>query len=220
MTDGAGGNELARVEAIVRGRVQGVGFRYFAWREAQDLALEGWVANEPDGSLRCLAQGPRDRVEALLRRLEAWPGWRDRRACQCHLVAGIRPTWVVLGAERSPSRRLSDTPSAAAERDRRAIPTRTIGRARCETMEQNSPAEELPALYRAILDRVADLETGGDRAEAARVRATATRIYSRAWDESARRGLTALLRKTGPASGDPVPTRRGIRSRRVVPSGG
>jgi len=81
-------------------------------------------------------------------------------------------------------------------------------------MEQHSPAEELPALYRAILDRVADLERGGRRSEAARVRATATRIYSRAWDERARRGLLTLLRETarplggepvGPAVGEPAP---------------
>ena len=73
MPEEATSNEIARVDAIVRGRVQGVGFRYFAWREAQDLDLEGWVANEPDGSLRCLAQGPRPRVEAFLRRLEDGP---------------------------------------------------------------------------------------------------------------------------------------------------
>ena len=80
-------------------------------------------------------------------------------------------------------------------------------------MEQNSPAEELPALYRAILDRVADLESGGDRAEAARVRAAATRIYSRAWDEPARRSLTALLRRAGPPSRKGAPARAGIPAR-------
>ncbi len=73
MADVVDADEVARVEAVVRGRVQGVGFRYFAWREAQDLALEGWVANEPDGSLRCVVQGPRERVEAMLRRLEEGP---------------------------------------------------------------------------------------------------------------------------------------------------
>ena len=87
------------------------------------------------------------------------------------------------------------------------------------TMEQNPPAEELPALYRAILDRVADLETHGDRAQAARVRAHATRIYSRAWDERARRGLIALLRKTGPSTGEPVPA-VGIRTGSVATSQG
>lgn len=85
-------------------------------------------------------------------------------------------------------------------------------------MEQNSPAEDLPALYRAILDRVADLESSGDRVRAARVRADATRIYSRAWDEPARRGLTALLERAGPASSESVATHRGIRAGTVAPS--
>ena len=62
-------------------------------------------------------------------------------------------------------------------------------------MEPHSPAEELPALYRAILDRVALLEGSGDRAEAAEVRTAATRAYSRAWDEQARRQLQTLLRR-------------------------
>ena len=68
-------------------------------------------------------------------------------------------------------------------------------------MEPNSAAEELPALYRAILDRVAQLESGGERVEAARVRASATKIYSRAWDDRARRGLEELLRRTSPPPG-------------------
>ena len=86
-------------------------------------------------------------------------------------------------------------------------------------MEQNSPAEELPALYRAILDRVADLESGGDRAQAARVRADATRMYSRAWDERARRGLTALLLKTGASSGARASARTGVRARAATSRG-
>ena len=61
-------------------------------------------------------------------------------------------------------------------------------------MESTSPSEELPALYRAILDRVADLEAAGDRVEAALLRSEATAAYSRAWDERARRRLESLLR--------------------------
>ncbi len=57
----------------VRGRVQGVGFRYFVLREAMDLAVTGWVANGPDGSLRCVAEGPRPQLEALLHLVEAGP---------------------------------------------------------------------------------------------------------------------------------------------------
>jgi hypothetical protein len=61
-------------------------------------------------------------------------------------------------------------------------------------MESSSPSEELPALYRAILDRVADMEAAGQRAEAAQLRTDATAAYSRAWDEKARRRLETLLR--------------------------
>jgi hypothetical protein len=62
-------------------------------------------------------------------------------------------------------------------------------------MDPNSPAEDLPTLYRAILDRVALLEAAGERAEAARVRSQATTAYSRAWDARARRELEGLLRR-------------------------
>ena len=62
-----------RLDATVRGRVQGVGFRYFAWREAMDLDLTGWVANEMDGSVHCVAEGPAGRLEAFLERLRAGP---------------------------------------------------------------------------------------------------------------------------------------------------
>jgi L-alanine-DL-glutamate epimerase-like enolase superfamily enzyme len=62
-------------------------------------------------------------------------------------------------------------------------------------METNSPAEELPELYRAILDRVARMEAIGERAEAARLRSDATKAYSRAWDEKARRRLQQLLHR-------------------------
>ena len=57
----------------------------------------------------------------------------------------------------------------------------------------STPAEDLPELYRAILDRVAELERVGSRASAGRIRAEATAAYSNAWDESARKILTGLI---------------------------
>jgi hypothetical protein len=63
-------------------------------------------------------------------------------------------------------------------------------------MDPKSAAEDLPALYRAILDRIALIDASGQRAVGYRIRAEATRIYSRAWDERARRGLETLLRQT------------------------
>ncbi len=63
-------------------------------------------------------------------------------------------------------------------------------------MDQKSAAEELPALYRALLDRIAQIDAAGHRADGYRIRVEATRIYSRAWDDRARRALEDLLRQT------------------------
>ena len=63
----------ARLEATARGRVQGVGFRYFVLRRGMDLRLTGWVANEPDGSVRVIAEGSRSELEALLEAMERGP---------------------------------------------------------------------------------------------------------------------------------------------------
>ncbi len=62
-----------RLEAVVHGRVQGVGFRYFVIRQASRLGLSGWVANEPTGRVRCVAEGPRPVLEALLEALRDGP---------------------------------------------------------------------------------------------------------------------------------------------------
>ena len=81
-------------------------------------------------------------------------------------------------------------------------------------MEPQSAAEELPELYRDVLDRVAEITTSGRRALANDVRAEAIRIYSRAWDERARRELVALLRRHS-AELETQPARRGSRRRPV-----
>ena len=110
------------------------------------------------------------------------------------------------------------TPSAVHIRDGWAIPVGTIGSAWLIVMDQRSPAEELPALYRAILDRVAELERTGQRAKAARVRSTATHIYSRAWDDVARRELMSLLRESAEPPSEPSVSARDVRSGRVATS--
>ena len=45
---------------LIRGRVQGVGFRWFVHREAGELGLCGWVRNTEDGHVEVLAAGPPD----------------------------------------------------------------------------------------------------------------------------------------------------------------
>jgi acylphosphatase len=66
-------DEVARFEATVHGHVQGVGFRYFVRRRASNLGLMGWVANEPDGTVRCVAEGPASVLDELLAALDAGP---------------------------------------------------------------------------------------------------------------------------------------------------
>lgn len=55
-----------RVRIVVRGRVQGVGFRYAAVSEARRHGLSGWARNAPDGSVEIVAEGTAAAVEALL----------------------------------------------------------------------------------------------------------------------------------------------------------
>jgi acylphosphatase len=87
----ASGDARARLDASVRGRVQGVGYRYFALREAGRLGLSGWVANEADGSVHVVAEGERDALETLLARLEEGPpaGWVDGVATRWEPARGI-----------------------------------------------------------------------------------------------------------------------------------
>ena len=58
-----------------------------------------------------------------------------------------------------------------------------------------SPAEDLPALYRAILDGIAQLERLDARREAGLLRTEATQIYSTAWDEAGLRRLGQIRRR-------------------------
>ena len=58
---------------LVRGRVQGVGFRWFVEAEARTLGLSGWVRNNPDGCVEVLAVGSREQLAALRSRLQQGP---------------------------------------------------------------------------------------------------------------------------------------------------
>jgi acylphosphatase len=98
-TPGAG----ARLDASVRGHVQGVGFRVFALREAEHLGLDGYVANGADGSVHVVAEGPRDRLDALLERLADGPpaGWVERVIVRWEPARGIPPGFrIETGAHR------------------------------------------------------------------------------------------------------------------------
>lgn len=56
----------SRCEVTFRGRVQGVGFRFTTIAIARRYPIFGWVRNEPDGSVRVIAEGERSDLEAFL----------------------------------------------------------------------------------------------------------------------------------------------------------
>jgi acylphosphatase len=51
---------------LVKGRVQGVGFRWFVHREAAELGLRGWVRNTDDGDVEVLAAGEPEQLKDLM----------------------------------------------------------------------------------------------------------------------------------------------------------
>jgi acylphosphatase len=54
-----------RTRLVVRGRVQGVGFRWATVEQGRRLGLAGWARNLPDGSVEVVADGPEDAVIRL-----------------------------------------------------------------------------------------------------------------------------------------------------------
>ena len=72
------------VLARITGRVQGVSFRAWTQGRARDLGVEGWVRNEPDGSVTALIGGPATRVAEMIEALHIGPRWAN--------VAGVETT--------------------------------------------------------------------------------------------------------------------------------
>jgi acylphosphatase len=62
-----------RVRAVVQGRVQGVGFRYFTRAKADHYGLSGWVRNQPDNTVEFEAQGESAAVESFLADMKKGP---------------------------------------------------------------------------------------------------------------------------------------------------
>lgn len=61
-----GATDEVTTRVVVRGLVQGVGFRWWSAAAARDLGLAGWVRNRRDGTVEAVFRGPRTRVEDML----------------------------------------------------------------------------------------------------------------------------------------------------------
>lgn len=77
--------EVSRLHAVISGRVQGVGFRYFTLRQALALGLTGWAKNLPNGCVEVEAEGDKSDLEKFLTVLEQGP-------IGSH-VADVQVTW-------------------------------------------------------------------------------------------------------------------------------
>ena len=64
---------MIQYEIKVSGRVQGVGFRYYAQKRAADFGLKGWVKNMADGSLHLVVQGEKPEVDTFVDYLRIGP---------------------------------------------------------------------------------------------------------------------------------------------------
>ena len=70
------------MKALITGRVQGVGFRFFAQRQAIRHGLKGYVRNLPEGGVEVLAVGEREVLEAFLQDLKTGPPAGKVDQCQ------------------------------------------------------------------------------------------------------------------------------------------
>jgi acylphosphatase len=77
---------------VVRGRVQGVSYRWYTVEEAERLGLSGWVANRSDGSVELEAEGPEPQLEELV----AWL----RHGPPAARVSDVEVTWSDPTGER------------------------------------------------------------------------------------------------------------------------
>ena len=69
---------MVRSHVFFSGTVQGVGFRYTTQRFARELKLNGWVKNLPDGRVEMMAEGPHERIDNLLYKLDKHYGDKIR----------------------------------------------------------------------------------------------------------------------------------------------
>ena len=91
--------ETVRYNLLVLGRVQGVGFRWFACREARRLGLTGWVCNREDGSVELEVQGDAHTVGRFLEILQKGNGFcQVERICKGSLWPVPEREFVVLSS--------------------------------------------------------------------------------------------------------------------------
>jgi len=78
------------VYLVVGGRVQGVGFRYFAWHQAEELQITGWVRNTTDGKVEMEAEGEPQNLENFIDWIKQGPARAVIRTLSASEITPIR----------------------------------------------------------------------------------------------------------------------------------
>ena len=91
-------NEALTRRLVIRGRVQGVGYRYAMVEAARALGIGGWVRNRRDGSVEAMVHGPREALDAIV----AWARHGPRGA-QVDDVAVEPAEGAFAGFEQRPT---------------------------------------------------------------------------------------------------------------------
>lgn len=98
MTKVLEGYQLAVTGIVVRGLVQGVGFRWWVLRTARDLGVDGWVANHPDGSVEMAVSGPDEAVARLVDLCRTGPAGAVVDSVTSHVHPGpVEPGFRIAG---------------------------------------------------------------------------------------------------------------------------
>jgi acylphosphatase len=80
---------MLRYTIIFTGRVQGVGFRYTTVNLARRFAVAGWVSNESDGTVRCVAEGEQSELDRFVAAIkDAMHGYITNTAIQTSSATG------------------------------------------------------------------------------------------------------------------------------------
>ncbi|HXN76460.1 MAG TPA: acylphosphatase [Gemmatimonadaceae bacterium] len=80
---------MESIHLEVRGRVQGVGFRWYVMRIARDLGVAGWIRNRPDGIVELAAAGERAALTKLEAAVSAGPP--GARVEEVRKLSGVAP---------------------------------------------------------------------------------------------------------------------------------
>ena len=86
---------MIHITIRVSGKVQGVNFRFYARKKAEDLGLAGFVKNEADGSVYIEAEGPVEQVDQFV----AWCKEGPVRASVQHVMTQEREVKNFIGFE-------------------------------------------------------------------------------------------------------------------------